>query len=292
MLVRKVPRMRPFDSRIARIGRWILVAGTLAAIAVAAVALGATQRHATVQVPPQEVGSAKAKCRHGQAALAGGFATPGWNPGDSGEGPVIRLISLASGRTVKTTGFNIDDTNTNDLESFAYCGKRARPPKIASADVQVEPNSVGSVVATCPSGSRAIAGGFGTDRLVITLTSKRRGSRSWKVVGFDLEGSKGQVPTATLTAYAYCKAPGAKLVTESKDTTVGQDLSTTNVRCPDGGKALSGGFDGHLSGTGNELEAAGALGSKRIDRGRGWMTSALSTSGSEARITTYAYCRA
>lgn len=111
------------------------------------------------------------------------------------------------------------------------------------------------------------------------------------MVGFGLATSKGQVPSATLTAYAYCKAPGAKLVAKSNEATVGQELATTKVRCPDGGRALSGGFDGHLSGTGGQLEAAGALGSKRIDRGHGWMTSALSTSDAEARITTYAYCR-
>jgi hypothetical protein len=252
-------------------------------------ALGATQRRATTHVPPQQVGTATAKCKHGEAALAGGFATPGWDPGS--DGPVIRLISLATEGAVKTTGFNINETDTNDLESFAYCGKRARPPKIVSADAQVEPNSVGSAVATCPRGSRAIAGGFGTDQLVITLTSKRSGPRGWKVVGFSLAPSKGQAPSATLTAYAYCKKPGAKLVTESKEVTVGQEFETTKVRCPDGGRALSGGFDGHVSGTDSQIEAAGALGSKRIDRGRGWMTSALSTSDAEARITTYAYCR-
>src|SRR5207244_3258385 len=103
-------------------------------------------------------------------------------------------------------------------DSYAYCGKRARPPKVRSKSIQVAPNTFDSVVAKCPVGSQAIAGGFGTNQTVITLVSKRTGKRGWKVTGFDIadQGS----PPASLTAYAYCKAPGQKLVTKSKDATV------------------------------------------------------------------------
>ena len=204
-----------------------------------------------------------------------------------------RLGSLPAGkRGVKTIGLNFNDTDAQELDSFAYCGKRKRPPTVASEDVQVALNSFESVEAQCPSGSQAIAGGFGTDQSVITLTSKRSGKRSWKVVGVNLPQLGGSSRPASLSAYAYCKSPGATLVTKSKDITVSSDLESTSVECPNDGKALSGGFDGHVKDTGGQLSAAGALGSKRAMGGSAWTTSAISTSGSNpATITTYAYCR-
>jgi hypothetical protein len=162
------------------------------------------------------------------------------------------------------------------------------PPEVRSKRVRVGPNRPGSVVAKCPPGSQAIAGGFSTNQGVITLTSKRRGSRGWKAVGVNINGSGGG--PARLTAYAYCKAPGPEIATRSKDTTLSGSYRTSTAKCPKHAKALSGGFNGHVSRAGGQLRAAGALDSKRAAHGRGWTTSALSVSGNEATITTYAYC--
>jgi hypothetical protein len=237
------------------------------------------------------MGSATARCKHGQVALAAGFAAPGFDPSSSG-GPVARFDSVPAGkRGVKTTGFNFG-SDPGELDSFAYCGKRARPPQVRSKRVQVTPSRFGSVVARCPHGSQAIAGGFGTNQLVITLTSKRTGRRGWKVGGVNLNDSGNPSGPAWLTAYAYCKAPGPKIVTRSRDATVSSGLRTSNVKCPKHGKALSGGFDGHVGRAGGQLTAAGALDSKRAAHGRAWTTSAVSASApNEATITTYAYCR-
>ena len=132
-------------------------------IAGATVALGAVQRRSCDDVPPQATGSATAKCKHGQVALAAGFAAPDFDP-SSGGGPVARFASRFAGkRGVKTTGFNFGN-NPSELDSFAYCGKRARPPEVRSKSVQVTPGSFGSVVAKCPHGSQAIAGGFASNR--------------------------------------------------------------------------------------------------------------------------------
>jgi hypothetical protein len=277
--------------RTFKAGRWIVIAIAAMAIAGTAVALGAVQRRGATTLPPSTSGSARAKCDHGRVALAAGFASPGFDPNTSNGGPAVRFDSeLAGKRAVKTVGFNFSDTDPRELDSFAYCGKRARPPEVASKDVQVAPNTYGSVVAKCPKGSQAIAGGFGTDKSVITLTSKRSGTRGWKAIGVDIANSTGS-SEPTLTAYAYCKAPGRKLVTRSKDATVtSSGFRTTTVSCPNGGKALSGGFDGHVSAAGGMLTASGALDSKRIDHGHGWATSALSVSPNQAEITTYAYC--
>lgn len=286
--------MRTLDGRMARVARWIAAASGVIAIGGAAVALGATSSKTTTTVPASSVGSATAHCKSGQVALAGGFAAPGWDPQTANGGPVARLDSLpaANQRGIKTRGFNFNENEPGELRSFAYCGKRARPPVVQLDSVQIPTNNFDSVTAKCPQGSQAIGGGFGTDQSVITLTSKRSGNRGWKVAGVNIEDLGGSTSPATLTAYAYCKAPGPKLVTESKDTELNSDFVATTVQCPDGGRVLSGGFDGHVGVVNNELSAAGALDFKRADHGHAWMTKALSVSNpNPATLTTYAYCR-
>lgn len=286
----EVGGVSPKRHRTIRVGRSVPLATAIIAIGVSTVALGAHQRRAATTLSPQATGSATAKCKHGQVALAAGFAAPGFDP-SSGGGPVVRFDSMPAGkRGVKTTGFNFGN-DPGELDSFAYCGKRARPPEVRSKRVQVQPNSFGSVVAKCPHGSQAIAGGFATNQGVITLTSKRAGKRGWKVGGVNINDSGNPSGPAWLTAYAYCKAPGPKIVTRFKDATVSSRFRTSRVKCPKHAKALSGGFDGHVSGAGGQLTAAGALDSRRAAHGRAWTTSALSVSApNEATISTYAYC--
>lgn len=284
--------MKPKHGWIARtVG---LMASSTAVIVIAGtgVALGMVQRRAATDVPAQQTGSATANCKPGQVALAAGFAAPGWDPSTASGGPVARFGSMPAGtRGVKTTGFNFGETETHELESFAYCGKRARPPQTRSKRVEVAPGTLGSVTAKCPQGSRAISGGFATNRGVITLTSKRAGSSGWEVAGFNIDDS-GNPGGAWLAAYAFCKTPGPAIVTESRAATVGTGFLNSTVRCPDNGKALAGGFDGHISGLGGQLTAAGALDSKRTADGHAWTTSSLSVSAPTlATITTYAYCR-
>jgi hypothetical protein len=280
----------PKHGRVIRSARWIAAAAAVMAITGSAVALGAVQRRATTSVPAQATGSVTAKCKRGEVALAGGFASPGFNP-SAGGGPVARFDSLPAGkRGVETSGFNFGN-DPGELDSFAYCGRRAHPPRIRSNRVRVAPSSYGSVVARCPQGSKAIAGGFGTNQSVITLVSKRVGKRGWKVAGVNINDSGNPSGPAKLIAYAYCKAPGPRILTRSKDATVSSGFRTSKVSCPRHARALSGGFDGHVRRTGNQLTAAGALDSKQAAHGRAWTTSALSVSApNAATITTLVYC--
>lgn len=279
--------------------RYSIPVGAITLISLAgAVAMAAFPQRATTSIAAQTKGSATATCEPGQVALAAGFAAPGFDP-TSQDGPLARFASMPSGNgSVTTKAFNFDQAGSGELDSFAYCGTRRRPPKIESNGVSVPPSGFGSVVAGCPMGSRAIGGGFGTDKFsktgpeIITLTSKRSGRRGWKVAGFNIVDDSGPGQAGTLTAYAYCKAPGPKLSTESRDATVSTGLRSLDVKCPDGERVRSGGFDGHFTSTGREPSAAGALTSKRIDHGKGWSTSSISVSApNPATITTYAYCR-
>jgi hypothetical protein len=277
--------------------RWILLVASLVLPLSAAVALGAVPRRATTTIAAQSQGSATATCDPGQVALAAGFAAPGFDP-TSQDGPLARFASLPSGRdAVATKAFNFDQRGSGELDSYAYCGARRRPPTIESKSISVPPGEYDSVVVECPMGSRAIGGGFGTDKFskpgpeILTLVSKRSGQRGWKIGGFNIEDS-GPGQPGTLTAYTYCKGPGPKLTVKSKDATVSTSLRTIDITCPDGGRVRSGGFDGHFTRSGSGASAAGALTSRRIDHGRGWRTSAISASApNPATITTYAYCR-
>ena len=291
--------MSPKHHGVIRVARLAALAAAVMTVAiVAAVALGAVQRRSTTMIPVQAKGSATAKCKHGQVALAGGFAVPGSVP-SNGEGPVARFASMPAGkRGITTKAFNFGHTDAGKLDSFAYCGTRRHPPEIRSKSVSVPPNGYGTVVAKCQRGSQAIAGGFGTNKFskaqgpeIITVTSKRTGRRGWKVGGFNI-GESSPSRTGSLTAYAYCKAPGPKMVTRSKEATVGTGLRSLNMKCPDHAMARSGGFDGHFKIAHSQATAAAATTSKRAAHGRGWRTSALSVSSpSQATISTYVYCR-
>lgn len=290
--------MSPKHGRGVRAARWIPLAAAVAAvmaIAGAAVALGAVQRRATTSIPSHKAGSATARCKHGQSALAAGFATPGFDP-ITAEGPVARFSSMPAGRRgAKTRAFNFG-SQAGELDSFTYCGKRARPPRIRSKSVQVLPNTAGSVVARCPRGSVSIAGGFASTgspnagSLIITFTSKRAGKRGWKAAGFNI-GNPGN-PPRRLTAYAYCRKPGPKIVAVSKTRQVPTgSLRTVDVKCHHHRKALSGGFNGHFHVTQTQQSGTAALTSRRVTHGRAWRTVSLGVSQQSGRSTTYAYCR-
>ncbi len=284
--------MKPKQGCIAR-AAWLMASSTaVILIAGTGVAFGMVQRRASTDVPAQQAGSATAECEPGQVALAAGFAAPGWDPTTATGGPVARFTSMPAGkRGVKTSGFNFGQIDSNVLESYAYCGKRAHPPQIRSKRVQVAPGTLGSVTAECPQGSQAISGGFESNRGVITLTSKRAGERGWTVERCQ-HRQLGERRANLAGGLCVLQDARATMVTVSKDATVGAGFLNSTVRCPDNGKALAGGFDGHVGGLGEQLNAAGALDSKRTADGHAWTTSSLSVSApSLATITTYAYCR-
>jgi hypothetical protein len=278
---------------VVRTGRWVLAALALTAIAASPVAMATRTKgvsHRTT-IPGQSLGSATAKCRPDSAAVAGGFQAPNFHP-DNTRATVARVSSsLLGNRGVQTRAFNFGN-EAGDLVSFAYCRKAAVPPKVRSDSVSLPPGAAGSVVAACPKGSEAVGGGFEGSasltggQLVIALTSKRLGDSRWKVEGFNGGGAPGD-----LIAYAYCKQAAHPLVTRSKQTTApATEPKTFAVRCPRGGRAVAGGFDGHLDLSAG-FAGAGAVTSKRGDHRTSWRTSAVGVNGQPAAITGYAYCR-
>lgn len=272
-----------------------LLAFVCLALAPQALALKVSKQPATV--PPTAFGAAIAQCSEGRTAVSGGFATPGFDPA---AGPSIgRLGSTHSGKgAIRTRGYNFGDIS-GDIVSYAYCALHDHGFRIRSASTDIEPQAMGSATAECPAGTKVVAGGFDASPVsrkngpgVLTLTSKRQGLRRWKTVAVNIPPDSGTGATGTLTAFAYCEKAPFELTTESKDVRppAGR-LGTFDLRCPDGGRAFSGGFDGHLS-LSSQPSATAAVTSRRVSNGHAWRTSVIRIFDSSAGdATVYAYCR-
>jgi hypothetical protein len=285
--------------RFVRAGRWALLAAGLAAIALSAVAMGATSARHRSTIPAQSRGKATAKCKRGTTAVAGGFSALGFNPGNN-RGGVARVSSrLVGKRGVKTRGFNFG-RQPADLVSLAYCVKHGHGLQVRSSKVFVGPDSAVSAIARCRPGTKVVGGGFGTPGFsankgprVVTLTSRRAGQRKWRVEALNIGGdSSADARPGTLIAYAYCEKDPPKLITRSKRISLPvARVRTVQVACPRGGRAYSGGFDGNLQLTANP-SASGVVTSKRAKGGRAWRASAIDISDTrQAKVTVYAYCR-
>lgn len=243
-------------------------------------------------VPGQSVGSATATCPQGDTAVGAGFQSPGFSP-DNAQSTTARTSSaLIDERRVETDAFNFG-AEPGDIVSWAYCRSSAPPPNVRSRTVSVGPGTVGSAVAECPRGSGATGGGFegvvdlANGSAIVVLTSMRQNPRRWLVEGVNFGGTP-----ADLTAHAYCRRPAPGLVTRSKEIEAsGARTSAVTVACPEGGRAIGGGFDGHPSITGGNLQGAAAVTSKRADRRTAWRSVAVGVDTQTAPLTAYAYCK-
>jgi hypothetical protein len=275
-------------------GGAVLLSVSLAAVP-AAIALKVSKRPATIA--STAFGAATAQCPKGRTAVAGGFAAPGFNPD---AGPSIgRLGSTHAGNgSIRARGYNFGDI-PGDLVSYAYCALHDHGFRIRSASTEIEPQTMGSASTECPAGTKVVGGGFDASPVprdngpgVLTLTSKRHGLRSWKTVAVNIPPDSGTGIPGTLTAFAYCENAPFALTTESKEIRppAGR-LDTVDLRCAHGGRAFSGGFDGHLS-LGSQPSATAAVTSRRVSNGHAWRTSAISIFDSgPGTATVYAYCR-
>jgi hypothetical protein len=280
-----------------RLGRSILIAAVLTATMGSSVALALRSDRQSTTIAGGTFGTARAQCPGRRTAVSGGFAAPGFNPT---AGPTVgRLGSRpVSKHGIETRALNFGNT-AGDLVSFAYCAAHDHGLRLRSATTRVEPFTQGSAVARCPRGTEVVGGGFGTWKFdpsqgpeVLTLTSKRTGERGWKVAGVDFPANGGPGRAGTLVAHAYCEAARFKLVTRSQEVTPGPGaLKTFDVRCPNGGRAFSGGFDGHVQIQGNQSKATATITSRRVAGGHAWRSSALSIFGNPGPATAYAYCR-
>lgn len=110
-------------------------------------------------------------------------------------------------------------------------------------------SSLGTAVATCPKGTRALSGGYSATppsivnapvQLALIYESRRLSARSWQASAAQLGPG-----SSTLTAYAYCAKDFGKVKERSVSValpTPSRSEATSAARCPKGSRAISGGF--------------------------------------------------
>jgi hypothetical protein len=134
------------------------------------------------------------------------------------------------------------------LTAALAIGLAAAGLKTKYASATIGSQQVGSVTAKCKKGTKAISGGFDAELstsvmeapFMLPLESRKKGGRGWESRAANAGGGSG-----TLTSFAYCRDEKVKRRTD--ETTVGTadpQTGTATAKCPNGTKAIAGGFDG------------------------------------------------
>jgi hypothetical protein len=279
-----------------------------------------TVESAATDVAPNQKGSATAKCPRGSEAVAGGFASPDFDPLFNGASIIHYDSHRTSDREWKTLAHNFGQTS-GELDAYAVCDTHSPGLLIRSKTRTVgpggtkraDPPGVRTLVAKCPKGSEAVSGGFSSPdaraagrKAAYAFTSKRVRKRGWKVraANNDFQNQR------KIKAYAYCAKHEPGLDVETKHVTVPPgNKATLDVGCRQGEKPLSGGYASTYA-PGADMSppiAAFAFTSRPISGDR-WRVSAFGegapakvgrSSGSSpkgvlapaARLTAYAYCK-
>lgn len=245
---------------------------------------------------------ATAICPAGRRVVSGGFASPD---------PVSPAINRADGN-----GWTVKAFDTETVSAIAYCSKYIKGITTTTAtgpldQLSTNPNSgpqQGGATASCPSGSKVIAGGWEyTNKLnnSSVYSSRPVGSTDWKIYAASDQAGN------SITTYAYCLAgktfktrAGEKIPTQSSTRTAARgtagrhrggvsETPTATAKCKQDETAFGGGFE--TTPTPDFYNDAGPdtffYKSARFD-GNGWKAKAVDYSDfSEGAIQTFVICR-
>lgn len=285
--------------------RWVAVIAGIGALAaltgVAAASL--TTASKTVTVASGADGSTAARCPSGSEGVAGGFSAPGFDP-TARTGPAILLFASHrdGDRNWDVAGHNFHEASpspaatepgSGQLSAYVYCDKSDPQLFVRSKSTTVDPQTTGSAQADCPTGAKAVSGGFadpaaGPLGTTFPYTSMRTGARSWKVSAYNPAGMPRK-----LTALVTCDRAQPRRVTRSRQGTVDQlKRLTLNVPCPNGAHVVSGGYSSTAEASSESITAAFSFTSKRASP-TAWAVSAAGSQGdgtTPATLTAFAYC--
>jgi hypothetical protein len=252
---------------------------------------------ASSQVAPEQTGTATATCRGNKTLVGGGF---GSGPLEGPAGPDFGTLVTESRRdganSWKVTALNFDDDSTGTVSAYAYCRKRAAPLSEAMVTISNECAClpVMTAVATCPSGGRAVAGGFSipfdlNDGGAWAQSSHRFGAFAWRVDAVDVSTNGGIV-----SSYTYCaprartETNGVRVITSDFDTGLGSGTAYAQRCHRRGQRMLAGGFRTEPS-----LSFAGELqlvSQSVIEDGRFATTAAQGGFGGDGTLQSFGYC--
>jgi hypothetical protein len=252
--------------------------------AIAAAKIKTTSENTTIAA--RQFGATTADCPRGSEAVAGGFASPGFDPTFTGPGIIESGSKRVGDRAWKTSGFNWGNATGKEV-GYAYCDTRKPGVKVESGSTSVPQSSNGSATANCPAGSEAVSGGvagFGPlEDSVVPFTSKRVGDDRWKVVGFNFDRSNPE----DLKAFAYCDKHGPGLKAESAQVTVPSETSrSASAKCGHGKSAYSGGYAGQVG----DGDGPFTFRSKKT-KGGDWTAVGEWEGIGTGRFTVFAYCK-
>lgn len=252
---------------------------------------------ASSQVAPEQTGTATATCRGKKTLVGGGF---GSGPLEGPAGPDFGTLVTESRRdganSWKVTALNFDDDSTGTVSAYAYCRKRAKPLSEAMVTISNECAClpVVTAVATCPSGGRAVAGGFSipfdlNDGGAWAQGSYRFGAFGWRVDAVDVSMNGGLV-----SSYTYCaprartETNGVRVITSDFDTGLGSGTAYAQRCHRRGQRMLAGGFRAEVvSLFASELQL---ISQSVIEDGR-FATSAAQTGfGGDGTLQSFGYC--
>jgi hypothetical protein len=170
-------------------------------------------RQSSAVVQPNSFGTATARCRRGQRAIAGGFASPEFDL--AAVTGVVALTSRKSGKRGWTVGginANFDNGQqgtAGTLTAIAYCAKGWPRLIERSQQASVGPDQLRTFDVSCPPGTKAVSGGFdgniGPLGEQFTATGAVESFRMRKAAGWTTSAvTVDDDVSATITGYAYC----------------------------------------------------------------------------------------
>lgn len=247
-----------------------------------------TTASGTATVIAGNFGVARAVCKQGTTAVAGGFETQ-FDPTDPASPRFAVAGNRRSGRTwyVSTRNVGAED---GALTAFAAC--RDEHVRLAFEKTTVAGGTEQTVLrARCTEGTKAVSGGFygelnagGALTQVTAHRSRRLGGRSWEVAAGNVGGDEGG-----LLSFVYCHDGKALRAVEKTvpvaGGAVGFTVTDVVAPCQRGTRVISGGFD-----------APPALGDQAIVLAsrpagkRSWLVRVATALPVSTSVSAYAYC--
>jgi len=216
------------------------LAGILALAGIAAGAqgkLGAVKKTVAFEAG---VGDAKAKCRNGRNAIAGGFAVSGL-----GDDFAYFVRSAPAGRKSWRAAVlelsALDDSAR--MKTYAYCRDQAVRTRLGENPGHKE--GVVRARAKCPGGKVAVSGGVASKYAAgpepLPFGTRRAGPKAWKVIANNFGDDPSDPPLVAAVKCASGDPP--RQVKKSTNISGGGDrLAKAKARCRAAERVVSGGF--------------------------------------------------
>lgn len=241
---------------------------------------------------PDEKPRSTVGCPGGKTVIPlGGGMMSSPSPGTDGEGIYphsYERLGAQSGWHVTPVLYDPSpgSTTPRTVTLQVICGPKTSTVVAARRTVYVQPGESASASITCPGKRRLFGGGFQRTNFVTRggnyVTSSRATSeKTWTVTGSAFGNFGGE-----MTAIAYCRASGKRLVTEVSSTTAvetGEYGVAATPACPGNRVLVSGGFSTFPSTS--SLFADGY-----IDAAGGWSAGIYNAFGPTTHVTAYGYC--